>query len=136
MSFKKRLTDTVADIGLNKNIGTFSFWAHRLSGIGLAIYLLLHTYVLSSAISGPEAFTMRMSEVQNPLFAVFELLLLAGVFFHMLNGLRIAAADFFGWSRSHKALFWLAVLLFVFLMTLAVVLQLPKFNIDNYSAGG
>ena len=136
MALGKKLNDTMADAKLNKNIGTFSYWLHRLSGIGLAVYLLMHTYVLSSAITSPEAFSMRMSEVQNPLFAVLEVLLIAGVFIHMLNGLRITASDFLGWSRSHKALFWLVILLFIFFMILAVVLQWPKFNIDNYGVGG
>ncbi len=136
MPFKKYLGGLVEDAELNKNAGNFSYWAHRITGIGLSIYLLLHVYVLSSAISGPEKFTQRMQDVQNPLFALLEILLLAGVFFHMLNGLRITLVDFFGWTRHHKLFLVLAVIFFAALMIITIVLQLPKFDIGNYGAGG
>jgi len=136
MTSDSKFKGVVNDINLNKNVGNFSYWVHRLSGIGLAIYLIMHTYVLSSAISSPEAFSQRMGQVQNPVFAVLEVLLIAGVFAHMLNGLRITLTDFFGWSRSHKALFWAAVVLFVLFMIIAIILQWPKFNPANYGTGG
>lgn len=136
MTFSSKLKDIAADANLNKNIGNFSYWAHRITGIGLSIYLIMHTYVLSSAISSPESFTQRMSDVQNPFFAALEVLLIAGVFFHMLNGLRIVVVDFFAWTRSHKALFWVVIVLFVGLMTVSIILQWPKFSPDNYPMGG
>nr|MBN2276722.1 succinate dehydrogenase, cytochrome b556 subunit [candidate division Zixibacteria bacterium] len=136
MTSDSKLKDVVNDINLNKNIGNFTYWVHRLSGIGLAIYLIMHTYVLSSAISSPEAFSARMGQVQNPFFAVLEVLLVAGVFAHMLNGLRITLTDFFGWTRAHKALFWAAAVLFIILMVIAIILQWPKFSPGSYMAGG
>ena len=66
MVFKKQFGGIIDDAIMNKNIGTLSYWVHRLSGIGLAIYLIIHTFVLSSAQSGPEKFTERMGQVQNP----------------------------------------------------------------------
>lgn len=136
MAEKSKLKGTVADIGLNKNLGNLAFWIHRISGFGLTVYLLMHTYVLSSAISSPRSFDARMGQVQNPFFAVLEILLIAGVLVHMLNGLRITLIDFFDWSRSHKALFWAAVVLFALMMVLVIYLQLPKFNPENYGMGG
>jgi len=136
MSNGDKFKNIISDIGRNKNVGNFSFWAHRITGIGLSIYLLMHFYVLSSAISGAESFTARMNTVQNPFFAVLEILLIAGVLFHMLNGLRITLADFFGWSRSHKLMFTVAVILFVILMIIVIIMQLPKFLPENYGGGG
>ena len=124
------------DANLNKNIGSFSYWLHRLTGIGLAIYLLMHTFVLSSAISGKEVFNERMGAVQNPLFAALEILLIAGVFIHMLNGLRITLADFFGWSRQHKSIFWIITIIFIALMVITIMLIWPKFDPSNYGMGG
>ncbi len=126
----------VDDIGLNKNIGNFSYWLHRITGIGLAIYLIMHTYVLSSAIHSPEEFTARMGQVQNPFFAVLEVFLIAGVFLHMLNGIRITITDFFNKSRSHKSLFWVVLVIFLILMAVTIYLQMPKFSPANYTMGG
>ena len=136
MNGESKFKGMIKDANLNKNIGNFSYWIHRLTGIGLSIYLIMHTYVLSSAISGPEAFNERMGTVQNPFFAVLEVLLIAGVFAHMLNGLRITITDFFNWSRGHKVLFWILAVVFVILMIVAIKLQWPKFFIDNYAMGG
>ncbi len=136
MPFKKQFGGVVEDAELNKNVGTFSYWAHRITGVGLSIYLIMHTFVLSSAISGPEKFTERMQYVQNPLFALLEILLLAGIFFHMFNGLRITLVDFFGWSRHHKLLLILTMVFFVALLTIAIVFQVPKFDYGNYGGGG
>ncbi|RKX27808.1 MAG: succinate dehydrogenase, cytochrome b556 subunit [Candidatus Zixiibacteriota bacterium] len=136
MNGDSKLKAMIKDADLNKNIGNFSYWLHRVTGIGLSIYLIIHIYVLSSAISGPESFNERMGSVQNPFFAVLEVLLIAGVFAHMLNGLRITITDFFSWSRGHKVLFWILAVIFVILMIVAIKLQWPKFFIDNYAMGG
>jgi len=136
MSYSAKLKGVVSDAMLNKNVGSVSFWVHRISGIGLSVYLLMHTYVLSAAISGPESFSGRMKTVQNPFFAVLEVLLIAGVFLHMLNGVRITVTDFFGWSKAHKAFFWVVIVLFIILMILALILQWPKFSPQNYGMGG
>jgi len=130
-----KLNDTIKDAGLNKNVGTFSYWLHRITGIGLAVYLLMHTYVLSSAISGKESFNERMGAVQNPFFAALEILLISGVFIHMLNGLRITLADFFGWSRYHKSMFWIIAVIFIAIMIITVMLIWPKFFAENYGMG-
>jgi succinate dehydrogenase / fumarate reductase cytochrome b subunit len=136
MNSENKFRGLVKDVSMNKNLGNFAYWVHRITGIGLAVYLLMHLYVLSSAISGPESFSSRMGRVQSPLFAAMELLLLAGVFLHMLNGLRITLSDFFAWSRYHKLFFWLVLILFAALMIAAVILQWPKFNPANYGTEG
>jgi succinate dehydrogenase / fumarate reductase cytochrome b subunit len=127
--FKNALDDT----NRNKNVGTFAYLLHRITGIGLAIYLVMHTYVLSSAISGKETFNQRMGLVQNPLFAILEVGLVAGVFFHMLNGLRITICDFFGVTLSHKVFFWIEMVIFIIIMIIAIVLQWPKMQSGYYT---
>ncbi len=124
------------DFRLNKTIGTIAFWIHRITGIGLAFYLVVHFIVLSSAIAGPETFDERMALVQSPFFAVLELVLIAGILIHMLNGLRITVVDFFGRTRLHKTLFWIALGLFVILFIGAVLMQLAKFDPANYALWG
>ena len=136
MRFKAKIKGMAEDVILNKNVGTFSYWGHRITGIGLSIYLLMHIYVLSSAMSSAESFNVRMGQVQNPFFAVMEILLVAGVVYHMLNGLRITLTGFFGWSRSHKALLVAVIFLFIILMVAAIILQIPKFNGENYALEG
>jgi len=132
MAFKNALRNAYQDTNLNKNIGNFSYLFHRITGIGLVVYLIMHTYVLSSSISGKESFDKRMGAVQNPLFAILEIALIAGVFFHMLNGLRISICDFFGLSKSHKVFFWIEMVLFAAIMLITIILQWPKMQQSYY----
>lgn len=132
MAFKNLFKNAYQDTNLNKNIGNITYLFHRITGIGLVVYLILHTYVLSSAISGKDSFDKRMGAVQNPLFAFFEILLIAGVFFHMLNGVRISICDFFGLSRAHKLFFWVEMILFTAIMVVTVILQWPKMQSGFY----
>ena len=126
MSFNNFAGKFIDDTRLNPNIGTFSYVLHRITGIGLAIYLIMHTWVLSSARHGPEQFTKWLGAVQGPIFYFLEIFLIAGVFFHMLNGLRIIIADFFSLTHSHKVIFWIVVVLFIALMAWNLTSVLPR----------
>jgi succinate dehydrogenase / fumarate reductase, cytochrome b subunit len=132
MGFGNALKNAYIDTDRNKNVGTFAFWFHRLTGLGLVVYLIMHTYVLSSAIGGGEKFNQRMGFVQNPFFAILEVFLIAGVFFHLLNGARITICDFFGLTKAHKLFFWIEMVLFIAIMIIAVILQLPKMQSGYY----
>jgi succinate dehydrogenase / fumarate reductase cytochrome b subunit len=132
MAFNNWFKNAYEDTFRNRNIGNFTYLFHRITGIGLVVYLLMHTYVLSSAISGKEDFSKRMGLVQNPFFAFLEIILVAGVFFHMLNGLRISICDFFGLARAQKLFFWIELVLFIAVMVITVILQLPKMQSGYY----
>lgn len=132
MTFNKMFKNAIDDTNRNKNIGTISYLFHRITGIGLVVYLIMHTYVLSSAISGKESFDRRMGFVQSPLFAILEIFLVAGVFFHMLNGTRISICDFAGLTKSHKLFFWIEMVLFVIIMVITIILQVPKMQSGYY----
>ena len=126
MSFRGFAGKFVDETRLNPNIGMLSHVLHRITGIGLAIYLMMHTWILSSARQGPEQFSEQLSVVQSPLFHFLELFLSAAVFFHMLNGLRIITADFFSLTRRHKVIFWVVAVAFIALMAWNLAAVLPK----------
>jgi len=126
MSFKGFAGKFVDEARLNPNIGMLSYVLHRITGIGLAVYLIMHTWVLSSARQGSEQFSERLGAVQSPLFHFLELFLAVAVFFHMLNGVRIIISDFCSITRQHKVIFWIAAVLFVAAMVWSVAAVLPK----------
>jgi len=123
---KNFVSNLINETRLNPNIGTWSYLLHRITGIGLAVYLLMHTWVLSSARTSPEAFTERLGTVQSPLFHFLEFFLSVAVFWHLLNGIRITVADFFSWTRIQKPLFWIVVVLFLLMMVWNVIAVWPK----------
>ena len=97
-------------------VGMFAWMLHRLTGLALVGYLVVHIWGLK-AITNPEAYNALIASYHAPIFKVGEFLLLGAVIYHALNGLRIVLIDFMGWSPNQKKLFWtlgaVAAVLFV-----------------------
>lgn len=100
-----------------KTTGFFSFLLRRVTGITLVLYLLLHIWVLSSAITGESSFNERMEILSSPAFKIGEIALLAAVFFHGFDGLRLLIMSWFKVTDKRKSLFWTA-----FVMTVIMVI--------------
>lgn len=96
--------------------GMFAWMLHRLTGLALVGYLVLHVWGLR-AVTDPNAYNALIVGYHAPIFKIGEFLLLGAVVYHALNGLRIVLIDFLGWSPNQKKLFWtlgiVAALLFI-----------------------
>lgn len=86
-------------------IGMFAWMLHRLTGLAIIGYLIIHVWGLR-AVTNAEAYNALITGYHAPLFKLGEFLLLGAVIYHALNGLRIVLIDFVGWSPRHKRLFW------------------------------
>jgi len=65
------------------------YLGHRLSGLALIGYLLLHIFITAARLGGEAAWEARMTLFDNPLFHTFEYLIFAAFAFHAANGLRL-----------------------------------------------
>ena len=74
--------------------GQWAFLAHRVSGILVFLFLLLHI-VDVSLVRWPSVYDDVHAVYGNVVLRVFEVGLLLALVFHSLNGLRIVAVDFF-----------------------------------------
>lgn len=99
--------------------GTFAWILHRLSGLGLIFYLLLHIWVISHLIGGRESFDGIMEWFNNPLFKFLEIGLIGVIFYHLFNGLRVTLVDMGVLVERQKALFVVSVI--IWLVTWAAV---------------
>jgi len=83
-------------------------WAYalnRITGIGLVVYLYLHLGVLSMLIRGQSAWDAFVALARSPFYLTLDVLLLAGILIHGLNGIRLALTGF-GFSVGiQKSLF-------------------------------
>lgn len=86
-------------------VGMFAWMLHRLSGIAILLYLVLHIWGLK-ALSDRDAYNELIAGYHAWYFKVGEFLLWCGIVYHMLNGLRIVLIDFLGWSPHQQRLFW------------------------------
>lgn len=123
----KRVIGNINDVFLNRNAGTFTWLIHRLTGLALAGYIFLHLLVLSSEfVFGTGTFNTLMGLFKYPLFRALEVCLIAVIFSHVLNGLRVIAVDLFGLTRKHVLILWVVAGLFAVGMIVTLVIFVPK----------
>ena len=106
-----------------RHLGTWAFVANRLTGLGLVAYLYLHLVILGTLLRGPEAWDGLVELFRRPVFLAFDLLLVAGLAFHGLNGLRVALVGSGLLADRHKALLAAASIL-VGLVTLVAAVRI------------
>ncbi len=88
-------------------VGMWSWVLHRISGVGIFFFLLVHILDTALVRVSPEAYNAVIAVYKTPIIGVAELGLVAAILFHGLNGLRVIAVDF--WSKGIKfqaAMFW------------------------------
>ncbi len=66
---------------------------HRISGLSLLAYLLMHIYVTGARIYGADAWNTTMGSVTGPVFTMLEFLVMAAFVFHGLNGIRLVLIE-------------------------------------------
>lgn len=98
-----------------KHYGTWAYILHRLTGLALTGYLLIHIYLISG-IHDQATFEREMALIKNPFFSFLEWALFGVLIFHSLNGIRIFIVDYFNGARYHKSLFTASWILSIVLL--------------------
>jgi succinate dehydrogenase / fumarate reductase cytochrome b subunit len=88
-----------------RNLGMWAYVLNRLSGLGLVLYLYIHLMVLSTLARGPEAWDPFIAIVRAPAFLMLDVVVLAGLLIHGLNGLRVTLTGFGVGVRVQKTMF-------------------------------
>jgi succinate dehydrogenase / fumarate reductase cytochrome b subunit len=71
----------------------YLYTLHRVTGLGILAYFLMHIFVTASRAFGENAWTASMARVTGPLFRVGEFLVFAAFAFHALNGIRLVLVE-------------------------------------------
>jgi len=67
---------------------------HRLSGIGVLVYLFTHIVENATLAFGPSVYNTTQTWFHNLPVRLGEIVLMAALVYHSLNGLRVIAMDF------------------------------------------
>lgn len=121
------LTETLRYRGA---IGQWSWVLHRLTGIGVIFFLVLHVIDTSWAVFYPELYVHAIAIYQTPLFTIGEFALVFAVVYHALNGLRIIFFDFRPslWRYQQRAAVWVLVGTIVLLVPSFVLMLMHVVN--------
>ena len=71
-----------------------AWFGHRASGLGVLFYLFMHIVETSTVLFGPDVYNAAVGIFRNLPARLGEILLMAALVYHALNGLRVIAMDF------------------------------------------
>ncbi|HKD75754.1 MAG TPA: succinate dehydrogenase, cytochrome b556 subunit, partial [Ktedonobacterales bacterium] len=94
--------------------GMWSWLFHRVTGVGILLFLLVHIVDITMLGFGPTVYNDALSVFATPVVRVISLALVGAVLYHSFNGLRIVIIDF--WPKGAKyqqPMFWGAMALTV-----------------------
>jgi len=97
--------------------GMWSWVLHRITGVAIFFFLLVHILDTALVRISPEAYNAVIGTYKTPIMGLGEIALVAAIGLHALNGIRIILIDF--WSvgtRHQKLMFWIAIGLWVVLL--------------------
>jgi succinate dehydrogenase / fumarate reductase, cytochrome b subunit len=96
--------------------GHWSWILHRVTGIGVFIFLLVHIIDIALIGWGPGIFNQLLFLYRHPAFRVGEVALVGAVLYHAINGVRICIIDF--WPETtgiHRKLSYAVGIIFLIL---------------------
>lgn len=120
--------------------GQWSFLLHRVTGLGTLLFLGIHVLDTSTVYFFPNLYDHAIALYRSTLFGFGELALIFCVFYHGVNGLRIAFFDLLApksWripTERSSVLWTLGISLAIWLP--AAVIMLRNLLIHNFGLFG
>lgn len=102
-------------------VGQWAFALHRLTGLGVTAFLLIHVLDIAILPLSPALYDRTVTAYANPFLVPMEILLVGAVIYHSLSGLRLIVMEFLD-RRAHV----LATPTFAALVVLTIALVLPS----------
>ena len=95
-------------------------WAiHRITGLLLLIFIILHLSTLSAILRGEVAYNRILSYMESPMVKVGEIIILWVVLFHSLNGIRLILFNLFP-TINHKRFAYAISIMSLILISLSI----------------
>jgi succinate dehydrogenase / fumarate reductase cytochrome b subunit len=94
--------------------GMISWAFHRLTGLGVLMFLFIHIADIFVIGYGPKQFNDLLFLYNAAGFRILEILLVGAVYYHAINGVRIIVIDFWdGAVFYQRQLFYGVVVIFL-----------------------
>ena len=109
-----------------RQVGSWAFVLNRLTALALTFYLGLHLVVLNKLTQGAQAYNDFVAFAQMPIIKVGEIILIAAVILHGLNGVRLTLLAFGIGLRHQKTFFILSAIATILVAALFAVRLFKK----------
>ncbi|GCE26710.1 putative succinate dehydrogenase (cytochrome b-556 subunit) SdhC [Dictyobacter alpinus] len=80
--------------------GMWSWLFHRISGLGILLFLFIHIVDISMLSFGPDVYNQSVLLFDHWVVRLLSLALVVAVLYHSFNGIRIMAIDF--WRKGSR----------------------------------
>jgi succinate dehydrogenase / fumarate reductase, cytochrome b subunit len=110
--------------------GMWTWILHRLTGLGILAFLVIHVVETATVIYYPEIYDNFLLQYKSPLFRVAELVIIFAVLYHAINGLRIIVQDFWPMmmQRSREMTWAAAVIVILGMIPITWLMIAPLFG--------
>jgi succinate dehydrogenase / fumarate reductase, cytochrome b subunit len=99
--------------------GMWSWLLHRIAGLGILLFLLVHIVDISLLNFGPNVYNEGISLFSIGIVRFISLALIAAVLYHVFNGIRIMLIDFWPKGARYQRM------MFVVVMVVTILIFLP-----------
>lgn len=99
------------------NEGMWSWVLHRITGVAIFFFLLVHVLDTALIRVSPEAYNAVIGTYQTPVMGVGEVGLVGAIVYHAFNGIRIILVDYWSKGAKHqRAMFWIVLAAWLIVM--------------------
>nr|WP_281069511.1 succinate dehydrogenase, cytochrome b556 subunit [Microbacterium amylolyticum] len=115
--------------------GMWSWVLHRITGIAIFFFLLVHVLDTALIRVSPESYDAVIGVYKTPLLGFGEIGLVGAIVYHAFNGLRVILIDF--WSKGakyHRQIFWCVIAVWAVVMVGFSARHIP--NVLSHVGGG
>ena len=109
-----------------------AWFGHRASGLGVLLYLFMHIVETSTVLFGPDVYNAAVGIFKNLPARLGEVVLMAALVYHALNGVRVIAMDF----RPELTAYYRPLTYGVIAATIAAMLPLSAIMLRPFSPWG
>lgn len=111
--------------------GMWTWILHRLTGLGVLLFLLIHVVETATVIYFPDLYDKFLVGYKTGLFRFAELVIFFSVLFHAVNGTRIIVQDFWPYvMQRQRQLVWAsAVVVVVAMLPVTWMMMAPMFGL-------
>lgn len=106
-----------------RRLGGWAFIVNRVTGLGLVFYLYLHLAILSLLASGPGSWDAFVDLALSPPVLALDVVLIFGILFHGLNGIRVTLVGF-GFVPDRQRALFVALMLVGAIVLLSATLRI------------
>lgn len=103
--------------------GMWSWLLHRITGLGVLLFLLIHIVDISLLNFGPKVYNEGIALFGTTIVRILSLALIGALLYHAFNGVRIILIDFWPKGARYQRIMFATVMV----LTIACFLPMAYF---------